>query len=64
MLQDGESQSSGSEIQSSGNGTQPCSSGIQPSGSGGSGNKSRKLKQGKNEATNDLLEQMIPLVMR
>ena len=49
MLQDDESQSSGS--------------GIQPFGSGaGSGNKSRKRKRGKNDATNELFKQMIRML--
>ena len=67
VLQDGESQSSESGIQSSNSGAQPSGSGAQPSGSGtqpsgsetqpsGSGNKSRKHKRGRNEATNELLE--------
>ena len=49
MLQDGESQSSGSGIQSFGSGA-------------GSGNKSRKRKRGRNEATNELFEQMIRML--
>ena len=59
------SHASSSEAQPSGSGTQPFSSGTQPFGSqtqpSGSGNKSRKCKRGRNEAINELLEQMITM---
>ena len=51
-------QPTGRETQPSGSETQPSGSGIQPSDSG---SKSRKHKQGRNEATNELLEKMITM---